>query len=164
MANDEPTPGQLDDLDALLSNPAVWDDPPAGLVDDIVAAISAEAGSPDSAGPDASGPRASTDVPPTSPARIRAMRRWLVPVLSGVAAAVVVIAGFALFSSSDDSDDEGVELALAGTELAPGRHGDGTDRPDPHRHAHSPRRAWGCRPRRRGATTRRGYGWTRTWV
>lgn len=90
-------------LAALLSQADVWEQPDPDGEDLIVAAIASEA--------------AETSI--ESDATVVAMpRRRLWPALAAVAAALVLLGGFALFAGSDDGVD-GVELALAGTDLAP---------------------------------------------
>ncbi len=59
---------------------------------------------------------AMTSLRPTTVVAMPRRRLW--PALAAVAAALVLLGGFALFAGSDDGVD-GVELALAGTDLAP---------------------------------------------
>jgi hypothetical protein len=100
-------------LDALLSDPLVWEEPPPGLEDLVVAAIAAEA---EERGP-APGPLRTPGAPAWGG------RAWVRPFLVGAAAAsaaaillVVVVGGL---GSSDEDRSGGTEVALAGTDLAP---------------------------------------------
>ncbi|OWY60007.1 hypothetical protein B7486_71515, partial [cyanobacterium TDX16] len=105
--------GRAAPLDALLSDPLVWEEPPAGLEDLVVAAIAEEA--------EQRGPAPGPLHPPGSPAW--GGRAWVRPFLVGAAAAsaaailvVVVLGGL---GGSDEDRSGGTEVALAGTELAP---------------------------------------------
>lgn len=103
----------LGPLAGLLSDPTLWDDPDPAVEESIVAAIAAEAG------PVAQAPTAVADITaaPDNVTPISAARRWLAPIAAGVAAALVILGGFALVAGDDDPS--GVEVALAGTDLAP---------------------------------------------
>ncbi len=115
---DEPSDAELAAIDALLADASVWAEPPPGLEDDIVAAITAEA--PSTVG------EASVDVAtmPTEPSTsavvrpISSARRWVGPIVAGVAAAVVILVGAAVIGGDDDPTG-GTLVALAATELAP---------------------------------------------
>lgn len=106
-----------DELLTLLSDPGVWDeaDPADELA--ILAAIG-EATNESARG-----------VPTTPPATaeqsnvvaISSARRWVGPIVAGVAAAIVVLVGASVFTTSDDAD--GIELVLAATDLAPEAEG-----------------------------------------
>lgn len=118
--NDERTGAEEAHLAALLGDPNLWEEPNAADEDAIVAAILAEAGSAPESGPttlsnatEAQGVDGSSNVIPISRAR-----RWLAPVAAGIAAAMVVLVGFAFVTSGDDAP-EGVVLELAGTDIAP---------------------------------------------
>jgi hypothetical protein len=104
-----------DALARLLGDPLVWDEPPAGLEDQVVAAIAAEA-----AGQQGSSP---ATAPAPGGAVVTSRRPWARPFLAGVGAAaaiVLLVAGVALFAGGEGEDDRGgTEVALAGTELAP---------------------------------------------
>jgi hypothetical protein len=104
---------ELDDHDAiaaLLARPEVWDDVAHDAEDAIVAAIAAEPPSHATSTGDVT--NAAPNVVP-----IRRLRRWAMPFAAGVAAATVLVGAFALVTRSSDPD--GIELAMAGTELAP---------------------------------------------
>lgn len=101
----------------LLSDPSVWGDTSDVSEDAIVAAISAEAGTIAEPASGLSGLVESSssngDVVPISSAR-----RWVAPFAAGIAAALLIVVGLAAaFRFGDDSS--GIELTLAGTELAP---------------------------------------------
>lgn len=122
-AEREPLPGEeLPELDDLLGDPAVWHDPPPGLEDDIVAAITAEA----QAFRSMAGRRPTSPSPAVTSAAVtsRAPRRrprWL----EAIAAAVLVVIGFgAAVLSTGGEDEPGADpdatIELAGDpELAP---------------------------------------------
>lgn len=147
--NDELSEEEIAQLDALLESPALWDEPDPADEEMIVAAILAEAASsPDQAGesedsttsppdrasaiasdlgtsnPDISdsgtsgsgrlNADAATVVPITSP------RRRFSPALSAVAGFLVALVGVAaVLAIAGQPEDGEVELALAGTDLAP---------------------------------------------
>ena len=99
-------------LAAFLGESAVWEEPNMEDEDAIVAAILAEV----------SPAVAPVVVPepselPSNVIPISRSRRWLGSIGAGVAAGLLVIAGFAFVSR--DGDPEGVVLALAGTDVAP---------------------------------------------
>lgn len=125
-------------LEALLGDALVWEDPPAGLEDVVVAAVTAERDRTVGAGgrgPDVGGP---DDEPAPAPdpgdelARRRARRArrggrgaGLAPWVAGVAAAVALAVGLGVgvLLAGDDGEggpEGGVEVALAGTDAAPG--------------------------------------------
>ncbi len=128
----DPMNGQLA---ALLANPALWSEPTATDEDAIVAAIRAEAAAagpvmvagvgPEgdaSTGADWSRPDAGGDGTASNVVPISRARRWLTPVLSAAAGVAIALIGVAAVANLDDSPAEGpdgVELALAGTDLAP---------------------------------------------
>lgn len=101
-----------DSIDALLSDPATWDDPPAGLEDFLVATITAEAASTGVASSEAP-PLASNVVSLFSPKRIAGV---VVPFAAGIAAALLLVVAL----QSQPKPVVGTEVALAGTPLAPG--------------------------------------------
>ena len=88
-------------LEESLASPALWDEPPASLEDDLVAAITAEA---------------ATAVQP--PAAAAPTRRWL----WAVAALALLAGGFGLGAALSGDDDApeivGEIFPLAGTDLA----------------------------------------------
>lgn len=118
--NDELSEEEEAQLAAFLQNPAVWEEPSMDDEDAIVAAIRAEADSmPERSVIEQSSP----NVIPISRAR-----RWVGPIAAGIAAALVVLAGFAFVASGDD-DPDGVVLALAGTDNAPNASAEATIAP-----------------------------------
>ena len=100
-------------LAELLGDPALWDDPDPAIENDIVAAIRREAATdpvdPAGAGPD--------NVVPISRAR-----RWLAPVVAGAAAMLALV--FAVGAIGGSGGPDGIEVALAGTDLAAGASAD----------------------------------------
>ncbi len=118
---------ELDELNALLADPSLWDEPSADLGDRVVAAIGADraAISPVSL------PEPST-LPRNTPAQgdpsdnvvvigrqsSRPGRRWMQPFLAGAAVAAAIALGVVVLSRRTD-DPSATVLALAGTELAP---------------------------------------------
>lgn len=101
-AHDELTEQQLAALDAALARADVWDGPPPGLEDAIVAAISAEAA-----------------IAPANVMAIDRGRRARVPLwLAAAAAAVLVVGGFVIARMG--SNGSGVDVTLAATDAAPG--------------------------------------------
>lgn len=100
----------LDELRALLADPALWAEPDPGLEDRVVAAVTEQAAAGASIGPPAASARA---------------RRRLAAVLGGLAAAAALVVGLVVVSSGDDAGDT-VEIALAPTELVPGASGRAT--------------------------------------
>ena len=134
--------GELDDLRALLADPALWSEPPAGLEDSVVAAIAAEArttanvdspaqapgmtGAEATDEPDASGPAAPVDLTAAREKR-RGGRRVLRPAFLVAAAAAVAAVGLVtVLLLQRDSDQRRFDVALAATELAPGASGNAT--------------------------------------
>ena len=120
LFGDEPDDQELTALSALLAEPALWEPDDADTEDAIVALISAEMGSsaPTSVPVETrEGNGNGADVVPISSAR-----RWMGSLTAGMAAAVALIAIYALGTAlldSDDSGPEGIEFALDATELAP---------------------------------------------
>jgi hypothetical protein len=106
-------------IEAFLSRPDTWDDPPADLEAQVLRAIAAEAGTGDA-----------SDVPVAEPVELAARRRspfvatprWL----SAAAVIAVVVAGAVLtiraFGSDRPETDASVDAELDGTELAPTAH------------------------------------------
>jgi len=130
---DEPDDDALAALSALLAEPAMWEQADPDTEDAIVAMISAEI---EAASSDPETTNRPTELPRLAPITngassktepiggatvipISMAHRWLRPVGVGVAAAIVLIAGYALGANSIGRDD-GTEFALAATELAPG--------------------------------------------
>jgi hypothetical protein len=96
---------ELDEFRALLADPSLWVEPDADLEDRIVSAIAAEA------------------KPPAKVISLDARRRRIVrigAVVAAVAAAAILVVGFTVVRQDDD---EGVEVALAPTQLVPGASG-----------------------------------------
>lgn len=129
--NDELSEEEIGQLDALLANPDLWEEPSSTDEDAIVAAILAEA----SGATDFSAPAATSEPPAEVEANrntqaerntqadvinISRGRRWVTPLLSAAAGLVIALLGVAAFNSfNTDTADGTVELALAGTDLAP---------------------------------------------
>ncbi|MEO1061265.1 MAG: anti-sigma factor [Actinomycetota bacterium] len=122
--DDELDPDELAALEGLLSNDAVWVEPPADLEDAVVAAITAEAATSGVAPPTAA------PAPPPMTARpsestgstdnVVAFRRRALPVLGAAAAIVLAVFGLTTLFSGGDDGPEGRIVELAGTDLAPG--------------------------------------------
>ena len=118
MSNDheliEPTPEELAELSDLLARPDVWDEPPAGLEDAIVAAIATEASRAPLASPPVAPEAEPTSLDERRARRARSAAPWW---LGAAAAAVLVVGGIALFGRGGDDD----EPAFAGdlVELSP---------------------------------------------
>lgn len=109
---DDADRADLDETRTLLADPAVWADPPPGLDDAIVAAITTEA---------ASRPAA----PRLAPARARRTRFLRSATLvAGAAAAALVVA--VVVGSGQDGDSTQLAASLDATELAPGATGSAT--------------------------------------
>ncbi len=95
--NTDPDDTELADLDALLADPNLWDEPIPEIEDFLVQAITAEA---------------ATVVPISLRSR---MVRSVPPFVAGIAAALLLVASIQLLKPQA----EGVKLALIGTDLAP---------------------------------------------
>jgi hypothetical protein len=134
---------ELDALSELLSNPSIWADTDgnaagADTEDAIVAAIAAEAAmfttesvDPVEAQPVGEDTATGDDTATAAPVvALHSRRRRFGSFAAGAAAAALVLVGsLALFNQDPFGDDDGpsgVELALAGTELAPGATGTAT--------------------------------------
>ena len=91
----------------LLADDAVWAEPSPTGVDDLLAAIEAEAGGRVAA--------AARTARPPAPSRARGRRLILV----AAAAAIVVLAGVVGILVRAADDDAGQDFAVAGSELAP---------------------------------------------
>ena len=102
---------ELDEFRALLADPSLWVEPGDDLEDRIVAAIAAET-KPAEAKPPAK-------VINFADARRRRMTR-IGGIVAAVAAAAIIVVSL---SVAGQDDDNGVELALAPTELAPSATG-----------------------------------------
>ena len=116
---EEPTADELARIDALLSRPDVWDEPPAGLEDAVVAAVVSEAASTPWASTVASaGSDSTVSLDERRAARKSGFDRSAIPWwLASAAAIAVLVAGIAFATRS--GTPEGTEIALAGTEAAP---------------------------------------------
>jgi len=116
--NDDDRDEQLSDddvrqLDALLSNPALWDEPDPADEEFIVATILAEAAATPAS-------TESAEAAPDNVIPISRHRRWMAPALSAAAAVLVVLLGLGIVNAISDRPADGeVELALDGTDLAP---------------------------------------------
>jgi anti-sigma-K factor RskA len=105
---------ELDELRALLSEPATWEEPDAQLEEHVVAAIVREAPSR----------------PAKQPARQRTFRpritlRRPVMALAAVAAVAVAIA-VAVSLNNTSAPAQTFAMVVSGTDLAPGAHGSAT--------------------------------------
>jgi len=110
---DELSEDEVRQLDALLSNPDLWDAADPADEDAIVAAILAEA----AAEPEV---EAAAEPVPDNVIPIARHRRWAAPALSAAAAVIVVLLGLGIVNAIADRPADGeVELALDGTDLAP---------------------------------------------
>jgi hypothetical protein len=105
-----PTCGQLvDELDLVretLADPQTWDEPPAGLEDRVVAAVSG-------------------DAPVVSLDAARARRRGVaarVPIWSLAAAVALAVGVTGVIASREPAQHADATFALAGTDLASGAH------------------------------------------
>jgi anti-sigma-K factor RskA len=105
---------RVDDLDlgalpAMLADPELWTDPDPALADAVVEAVAQQSGGDTTASP-----------PDGGVGRPGSRRRWAVAALAA-AAVVLLVAGVVLAPSGEGGGGpEGVEVALDGTELAPG--------------------------------------------
>jgi hypothetical protein len=116
LEGDEPTEldpaeqAELDELRALLADPATWAEPIPELEDLVVAAVTAEAGATPGR------------VVPITAARRRRGAGSRFAGIAAAAAAVVVI-GLVAVSVSNGGDDDAVAITLQPTELVPGASG-----------------------------------------
>lgn len=132
--SDELSEEEISQLDALLADPALWEEPNPADEDAIVSAILAEAAGVAGTDGVTSSPVIETARPSQGPRSDRSpglqadaevipisrARRWLNPVISAAAGLVVAVVGFAALTAFNNRAEDGtVELALAGTELAP---------------------------------------------
>lgn len=107
---------ELDEVRALLADPATWAEPDPGLEDRVVAAVGAEAASHQQGAP-------SAPDPPGLRRRLGTRTRAAAVGLAAAAAAVVT-----LLVVSSEPDPGGVEFALEGTDLRPDATGSVTVR------------------------------------
>ena len=103
---------ELEELRALLADPAIWAEPDASLEDRVVSAITTEA-SQRPGRPVASRPRS------------RSRRPWMLAVV-GVAAAALIALAVSFSLRGNGSSAQQFSMALKGTELAPGAQGGAT--------------------------------------
>jgi hypothetical protein len=104
---------ELEELRALLADPAVWAEPDASLEDRVVSAITTEA-SQRPGRPVASRPRARSRT-----------RGWTLAVV-GVAAAALIAVAVTFSLRSTGTSSEQFSMALTGSDLVPGAKGDAT--------------------------------------
>jgi hypothetical protein len=104
---------ELDELRALLADPAVWAEPDASLEDRVVSAITTEA-SQRPGRPVASRPRARSRT-----------RGWTLAVV-GVAAAAIIAVAVTFSLRGSGSSAEQFSMALKATDLVPAATGDAT--------------------------------------
>jgi hypothetical protein len=109
----------LDELRALLADPAVWGEPATGLEDRVVAAVSSVAGE-STAERIGSPERAAPEDEVSSYRRRRRFTPTRVALASAAAAAVILVA---LVFVLNGSDDRATEFALSGTPLRPRAEG-----------------------------------------
>lgn len=113
-------------LDRMLADPAVWEEVDPALEDRIVAAIAAEVDAvvDDAPVAPADGDRESStrSTSTSNVTSISTARRWGGPVAAGIAAALVLLIGFVVVTGDRTSFDH--EVAMSGTDLAPGASAD----------------------------------------
>jgi Anti-sigma-K factor rskA len=115
-----------DALDALLARSEVWEDPPPGLEDAVVAAIAVEArNTPSSPAPVAGQEAPSVGRREAPPARrprrgtgSSGPRRALTLVAAAAVLTLAALGALVVVGGGDDTDEE-FAVALTGTELAP---------------------------------------------
>jgi len=109
----------LDDLNALLADPALWDDPAGDLRERVVLAVEAEVGA--SAAPPVAVVATADSAAPgrRSTPRKKRWAAWLGPGLIGAAAAGLI--AFAVTRSTDDGSQRASDgtIELHGTDLLP---------------------------------------------
>jgi hypothetical protein len=104
----------LDGLRSLLASPVVWEDPPPGLEDAVVAAITSQAAAP---------PR---------PAPVRwlgipaGLDSYRLPTLGCAVAAVLAALAIVLGTGGTGPEPLRFAMSVSGTRLAPGAHGEAT--------------------------------------
>jgi hypothetical protein len=106
---------ELDELDALLKEPATWMEPDQGLEDRVVAAVADEARVRPAT-------RRTRRASMRGPLRLRLRPAYA---LAGFAAAVAAVA-IAVSLSSTSTTTEQLAMVVSGTNLAPGAHGSAT--------------------------------------
>jgi hypothetical protein len=90
---------QLEELRALLADPAVWAEPDPGLEDLVVSAISAEAG----AGTGAGAPAPPSNVVPLAR---KSRRPWLIGLVGAAAAAIIALVAVFAFRDTGTSAEQ----------------------------------------------------------
>jgi hypothetical protein len=111
---EEPSAAELEALAGLLARADVWDEPPSGLEDSVVAAV-ARSATDDAVSFDAR--RRDDDADDAVEAgSSRAMPWWL----TAAAVCAVVVAGVAVFARGSNPTVDGIVVALEGTDAAPG--------------------------------------------
>ena len=108
------------ELNALLADPALWAEPDPDLEDLIVREITTEAGKTSAVGPvDADVRNTQSNVVPlpdrSSPSGRSRLARSVIPFAIGIAAGLILAVSALTLRTADD----GIELVLAGTDLAP---------------------------------------------
>lgn len=134
-ADDDATdvsPDALAEITAMLSDASMWEEADPGDEAAILAAIGElatgnpiESVSPDLTSPDFA-PTAHVSSAPgagvsSNVVSISSARRWVGPFAVGIAAALALVLGVSALTA--ESEREGIELALSGTDLAPGAEG-----------------------------------------
>jgi hypothetical protein len=100
---------ELDDVRALLADPAVWAEPPSGLEDAVVAAVAHEAAAP--------------SAPGRSPAQPRHRRGLRTAALVGVVAAAAALVVAVVLGPGRDAARPELDASLQATDLVPGASG-----------------------------------------
>jgi Anti-sigma-K factor rskA, C-terminal len=90
---------QLEELRALLADPAVWAEPDPGLEDLVVSAISAEAGA-------ATGAGAPAPPPNVVPMARKSRRPWLIGLAGAAAAAIIALVAVFAFRDTGTSAEQ----------------------------------------------------------
>jgi Anti-sigma-K factor rskA len=103
---------EVEELRALLADPAIWAEPDASLEDRVVSAITTEAGQ-------------RPGRPVASRPHSRSRRPWMLAVV-GVAAAALIALAVSFSLRGNGSSGQQFSMALKGTELTPGAQGDAT--------------------------------------
>ncbi len=115
---EEPTPDELAGLHELLARADVWDEPPPGLEDAVVAAIATEAARAPLAPPtadDVAVPSLDEHRAGKAHRRSRSNAPWWL----GAAAAAVLVVGGVTILSQRGGDDDPIEQAGAAIDLSP---------------------------------------------
>jgi hypothetical protein len=102
-------PGDAATIQALLADPAIWEEPPPGLEDRVVAAIEQEL--------------ATVTPIQRSPVRAKPKRRNVTAWAVGLVAVAAAAAGLVFIATNDNQSSGEVAFAVQGTDLAPDAHG-----------------------------------------